>query len=400
MNKQMSFTIAQNSIDSLQRKIELLESWETLFTSTPFNDASSPLLKRELQPVFKILVDSYASLKKKSQDKIKWMQKKQSLTQENDSLETQLDGYLGKLFWRLQNMRNGYRCFTKSELSYVFFALVKGNMVIKEKAFLESFLNNQPYLYAKEFIVFNYTIFAKDEFTQTQIEKDDFVLKLVDYRQQMQEELISTYINNWCFIMNVFKDYTEFGTTGSSLHVKKVKISTRLLSLLGMSIQKLLFLKKKDSIGKYFAKFAKEFVRMIPFIGNVPFLASIIGNILGHICDFVVKIIKRVFHNPKKVTRFFMTQMRNVYGELQKFKVIDLDYSKYILSVNDIQMEDQNGSTVDMKVQAYKIEGKYLKKMQTRNDLQNNADRIYIFNGKFNSISLNKLDYASVRKGL
>jgi hypothetical protein len=58
-------------------------------------------------------------------------------------------------------------------ISYIIFGLVKTNAIINESAFLTGFFSVIEYIKAKEFIVFNYSLFTNTEFLERQFMLDD-----------------------------------------------------------------------------------------------------------------------------------------------------------------------------------------------------------------------------------
>ena len=402
-NELMDFTIAQNAVENLERKMHILETRSQILDPTIIDDNSSSIMKDGVKIVIEKMVAAYRVLEDHSAEMLTWMKGKLTLTREIQQLEARIDRRLGDLFGSLQHMADGYRCFKKSEISYIIFSLVKGNMIINEKEFLIAFFENLPYLYKKEFIIYNYSFFTNKDFIEKQIKKDDYILGLDDYRWKIQQQVVDTYINNWCFMINMYKDYTEFGNQDENEDIKKVKLSTRIARQLGMTAEKMFKLSKDSGYGEYFGVFAGEFLKMIPFLGNIPFLTTIIATILSYICDFAIDLIKRAFDRAEPVIKVFMEHMAKVFTSWKKFEIIDLDYSHYIRGADDLHVEETmntESENAKITVKIYEYEKKYIRAVEAENSVENNTDSLYLFHSDGNILPLKKLGLEIVRDGL
>jgi hypothetical protein len=404
-NEDMNFTISKDTIENLEKKISLIKNKEELFNESVVGDNSSKVMKEKFKPILSVMGMSFQLLRKKCENRLVWMKEKLEMTREIMLYEGRIDQYLGKFFARMQSMPHGYRCFTKSQLSYSFFSLIKGNMVVQEKIFLKSFFMHVPYLYAKEFIIYNYEFFAFKPFINNQIMKDDDMMKLTEYRSKMKMQVVDTYVNNWCFLVNMYKDHTEFGTSEEDGEAKKVKMGTRIARVLGVTAEKVFNLSKDSGYGEYFGVFAGELLKMIPFFGNVPFLTTIVATILSYLCDFVIELIQRFFVKAKPVVHNFMGHMARVFGSLKQYEVVNLDYSKYIETGYNIELDkelnkDPEDDNAKLNVEVDLIEKKYLEAVQDTESQVNNIDALFLFNSQGNILDLRKVAYNSVREGL
>jgi hypothetical protein len=395
-DKDMNFTIAQDSIEGLQKKIKLLDTKAEIFDTRLITGYSDDFNKKILSIMeeFKL---GYNAIKKVSDEKLDAMILKIKLSVKIDELEKFFDIELGQIFAEIQNMDNGMRCFTKSQLSYIFFGMVKTNTIIKENDFLFSFLTKIPYLMAKEFIVFNYSIFANEEFILSQRNKDDLIESLDLYRTEEQKSVITTYINNWSFLVNSYKDYTEYGTKSEGKKVKKAGLGSRLCRILGVTAQKFFNLSKDSGYNEYFATFAGELLKMIPFLGNVPFLTSILATVLAYLTEFIIDLIFKFFANAAPVIKSFMLKVGPVFGVLLNKEVYDLDYKKYLDEGVEVDEEDDN-ETAKITVNITDIEKEYISKIEEAEN--GDIEDLYLFDNSNLVIDPSKVRKAVVQEGL
>ena len=399
MSSDMSFTIPQDSIENQQKKINLLDTKAAIF-NTSKADALSMEFKTKMVDVMERYKIIFHQMKALTDLKLQRMREKIELSERIDEYEKYFDVELGKIFAVVQVMADGRGCFTKAQLSYIFFAMVKTNVIIKEKEFLDSFLSSLPYIVAKDFIIYNYEIFANEQFILSQIDRDDLKEKLDEYRTSEQRAVVSTYINNWSFLVNMYKDYTEFGTKSEGGKVKKVGMGHRLSRILGISAQKFFNLSKDSGYNEYFAVFAGELLKMIPFLGNVPFLTSILATVLAYLTEFIIDLIFKFFQNAGPVIKSFMDNVAPVFGIIVHKEIYDLDYTKYVDFGEDVQEDDEEGKMAKITVNVFDIEKEYLQKIEDTDSAENNGDQLYLFEDDTHSIEVSKLGIPEVQSGL
>lgn len=399
MSDDMSFTIPQDSIENLQKKINLLETRAKIFDTSQVGGLSDEFRNKmvEVMERYKIM---YNHMKKLTDLKLARMQKKIELSEQIEEFERYFDIELGKIFATVQRMEEGQKCFTKSQISYIFFTMVKTNVIIMEKEFLDAFLKNVSYVAAKEFIVYNYEIFADEQFILGQINRDDFKQKLDDYRMDERDVVISTYINNWSFLVNMYKDYTEFGTKGGDGKAKKISMGHRLSRILGLSAQKIFNLSKDSGYNEYFAVFAGELLKMVPFLGNVPFLTSILATILSYLTEFIIELIFKFFHEAGPVIKSFMEKVAPIFGVIINKEIYDLDYTKYVDFGEDVHEDEDEAQMAKITVNVFDIEKEYLNKIESLENTENNRDQLYLFEEDTHSIEVYKLGIPQVQTGL
>lgn len=89
---------------------------------------------------------------------------------------------------------------------------------------------------------------------------------------------------------------TEYQIESEEKEIKKVPFFQRLLPILGVSLQKLFNLNKDSTYGMYFASIMQKLIIGIPIIGNIPFVATVLGTLLGYLVDYLLYLIVKNLH--------------------------------------------------------------------------------------------------------
>lgn len=393
MSDDVSFTIAQDSIDHLEDKIMLLEKNAEIF-STEGTEDLSPKFQTKIVDVMEKYKNKYEEMRALAGQKMGRMQTKLRLVHEIEEHEQFLDKELGRVFAEVQMMDGGIRCFTKAQLSYIFFTMVKMNAIIKEADFLEAFLGKLPYVEAKDFIIHNYELFTTEEFVLGQIDKGDLKKVVDEYRAQEQKNVINTYINNWSFLVSTFKDYTEFGTKSQGQRAFKTGIGRRLAQIIINSVKRTLKFGKDTSYNEYYSDFAKELLGMIPFIGNVPFLTSMLTTILTYLTDFVIDQILKYSKETGAAINSFVRKVWPVFKFRAHSEIYDLNYAKYLNHGEYVHEDGEQNPEAKIKLRITDVETVYSK--QIRNS-EKNGYEVFLFDKDTHSVKTSKLGLPAIQ---
>jgi hypothetical protein len=320
---------------------------------------------------------------------------KLEMVQKINQLESVIDKKFGGLVHDLQFISDDKRCFSLPNLSYLFFSLVKINAVIKETDFLEGFFGKAKYIHAKEFIIYNYGLIADNAFIEKQFNLNDMKDSLIQKSQDDQQLIKSVYINNWCFLINVYKEYTEFGLQSSDQSVKTVGIGRKLLSLMKLSANKLIEKAKDKGADELIGFIVGKIMTLIPFVGSLASIfESIITAVVGYIVNFIIDLIIRFVTNHKSEIKMIWNKFKGVFKALRKKEIYSLDYLNVIhdkISVNkndDLDLEEE----IDLKIKIDKIEKTYKEAVQKElNDESRFNSKVFIFEKSFNTLSPLKL---------
>ena len=401
MSNEKHFTIAQDSIEVLQKKLGILNTYAGTFQTDDFAQYSADF-NSKIAPVVTKFSTVYGLLAKEIEEKIILTKDKLMLSQKILDLEEYFDTILGAVFAHVQNQDGFETCFTLSQLSYIFFNMAKTNVIIKVRSFVTAFLMHLPYIRSKEFIVYNYRIFTNETFIMDQVGKDNSKKGLDTYTSKLRQKIITTYANNWSFLVNMYKEYTEFGNESEGKALMKVGLGSRLAKVLGITAQSIFDLGENTSYNEYFGGFASELLHMIPFFGNVPFLTSIVTTILCYLAQFVIKMLIKFVKASAKAIKVFMSCMSQVFNALGVNDIYDLNYLKYYGEFGEEVNEDSGKSSDQAKlnVQIQMIETKYFESVETGNSAKNLFDALKLFTPESKVIHVNKMKSEVLRENL
>ena len=127
-----------------------------------------------------------------------------------EDLEKDLDEKLGYIFAEIFEMEGNRRCFTISQVSYFFFSMFKTNTISNQHRFLINFLSNIKFSQAKEFVIYNYSLFSTKEFINNFERSYDTTHAAPNEVFALEEAYISQFAVNFISVIDLYKDMTEF----------------------------------------------------------------------------------------------------------------------------------------------------------------------------------------------
>jgi hypothetical protein len=239
--------------------------------------------------------------------------------------EKYLDEILGAIFAEIFEMENKMKCFTISQMSYFFFNMFKTNIISNQHRFLILFLSKLRYSQAKEFILYNYSLFSTKEF----IENFEKTYSSLNAKPQKVFELEKDYINqfvvNYLSLIDFYKNLTEF--KDPSLALKNENIFMKVWRSVGVDLGQMLVAEIAEySIETFVSEVVERIIKMIPFIGSIPFLDTVADYLVWRIAKFVTEIFMKLFSEYIKI---IYKKMTSVIDSLQK-KNYSFDFAKII----------------------------------------------------------------------
>lgn len=363
MDAHLDFTLAQNSQSKLEEKIATIKLKKEQLAESGLEEFFA-----KAESNFKAIHDKYMPVFANSDILDKSLEfyehKLQKVKMIND-LETEIDVRMGRIIADIQYLPGGFRCFTIPHLSYIFFVLVKINAVVKEQDFLRSFLDRAGYLRAKEFIIYNYTLFAGPDFVKQQFALDDMKVNFESEMEADRDLVKGLYIKNWCFLVSVYKEYTEFGTQTEDAQLSRVPFNfgRRILGMLGFTPFGVGGMAKGVLVIELGGIVVKELIKMIPFIGNIPFLDALLKYIFGQIAHRILNFIIKFVGNHASDIMKFWDIFKQVFDRFKSPGIINADYQYYIDKPEETSQlsEDEKAK---LQIDASKIEQMYLDVVQ------------------------------------
>lgn len=395
MSSLSDFTLAHDSQLKVETKLQLIRSH---FNPELFSSVNLPHQSQSSN--VESITHRYAGVLQNEDflfQVLNYYEEKLALIQQINEFEEQIDVYLGKLFASLQVLPNNFRCFSTSYLSYLFFTLVKINAVVKETHFLQSFLDNTLYMQAKEFIVFNYSLLADEEFMNKQFGMDDFNLQL-PHKLNIDRELIkSVYVDNWCLLVNIYKEFTEFGVQTEDGNIRRVGIGRRIVGILKISMSVILGTAKDVGVGEAIGKLITMLIKAVPVIGNIMFLETFLNNVCGYIVEFIIGLVMKYAENKVARAKNIWEKFKEVFQKLRHPSIFDLEYHQYIQRDLDIHGVLSQNERFKLKFESHKIERVYLDLIEKEKTMfEKYFDKITLFDKTNKTLHVPSLKYPEI----
>lgn len=270
-----------------------------------------------------------------------------------NTIESKMDRELAKVLAYINNHIGMFRCFSKQDLSFMFFKMIKTNMVIFEKDFVNTFLKQLDYRRQKEFILYNYSLVTNPSFMNDLQGRYDFkrnpTAEKIFYRRMRKK-----FVNDYCMLINLYKDLTRFRV--DSMNAKQDDLSRKQRFIRGVwSI--IPFDKAIAFGGRKLVKFIlKRIFEAIPFIGNIPWLSKFLAELVAYLLFFIFNYIRKVLSKNHALQQK-LSEMKN--GVLKLFsskQLIDLDYNQYI---EDKLRDDDNDFSDQLSIKPEKVETQF-----------------------------------------
>jgi hypothetical protein len=162
---QLNFVISDKMIKNAKEKLDILDTVNEKI-KLQMIDKIMDENKVEMEDIIRITRIAYGERAREMRAFRNQLQEKYDLMTQISHLETFFDENFGSIVASVQNLRNGRKCFSTSQISYIIYSLVKMNAIIHEHNFLKFFLSNMEYQQSKEFMVFNYSIFTEETYVE------------------------------------------------------------------------------------------------------------------------------------------------------------------------------------------------------------------------------------------
>lgn len=310
-----TFTVARDTAIILEDSITQFQKSTDFFNQIPVDP------KDKLHKTYEKYAKKYAKFPAQPTfltNNMTLMQKKLALIQEINQLDNIIDSLLGKLFAWMQYHLDGQECFSLAYLSYIIFGLVKTNAIINESEFFKGFFRSIDYSKAKEFIVHNNGLFTGTEFIHKQFILDDFKESLQLQQKRCRSMLIDMYIKSWSFLITAFKEFTKFGIKSENGELKKVGIRRRMTCILKSSLLIVFDLTTDVTMSKLIDLLVGEIFKVIPILGNIPFLSTILSAVLAKILNYIIGLLVQRFGLDKVSMGDVWQKMKVFYRNLKK----------------------------------------------------------------------------------
>lgn len=225
-----------------------------------------------------------------------------------EDFEKELDEILGEVFGEIFEIEGDKRCFSVPQISYLFFNMFKTNIVSNQHRFLIIFLNHIRFNQAKEFTLYNYSLFTNKEFILNFESKYDSSHAEPGRVFQLREEYISQFSVNYLSVIDIYKDLTEFRDPTQALD--KGEVFMKVWRSIGINLGQMLMSDLTEyGLETFIKSLLKHIIGLIPFVSAIPFLDTVASFIIWKITSFVTKKLMQLFGKYASV----------IYSSMSKF---------------------------------------------------------------------------------
>lgn len=266
-----------------------------------------------------------ASLQEDIQNAIDGTAKQLYLIARIEDHEKELDEILGHLFSEIFEMEDGMRCFSLSQLSYLFFNLFKTNTVSNQHRFLIVFLSRIQFSHAREFILYNLSLFSTKEFIDNF--EASFALNESGPTEKLrkEKEYMSQFAVNFVSVIDFYKELTEF--KDPSRAVEGGGIFMKVWRSVGIDLGRMLIEDITEfTLEEVIKDIVKRVVKLVPFISSVPFLDFVAEFLVWKITQFLTQQFMKLF---SRFIPVISAKMSSIFESFQK-KNYGFDYQKII----------------------------------------------------------------------
>jgi hypothetical protein len=299
---------------------------------------------------------------------------------EIDEIEGKIDFYLGKMVSVTQKIEHNKFCFSLPDISYFIFLLLKTNVIAKQTKFFDGFFAFASPEFSKEYIVFNYTLFAPTDYVQDLTDRNRQA-ELDGLSNTLKDIFINDFKMNFTIMINFYKDMTEFGTAENGIVKRSWGFVKSILNLIMTSMDGQMESMNEKGM-EYVVDFVTEVITgALSFLTVLPFAEDLVSKMVEPIVASLFEFINVFF--PEAYQYFHRAHEGNMKSEINMKKkhdfLLDFDLEIERLLENKKAKKsagfNKNG-TMQM------IEKKFLDSMSTAGSIFLKIQNLKIFREK------------------
>ena len=299
---------------------------------------------------------------------------------EIDEIEGKIDFFLGKMLGKTQKVEKNKNCFALPEISYFVFLLLKTNVIAKQTKFFDGLFAHSEQAFAKEFIVFNYTLFAPTDYVQDLLERNRQA-ELAGNSDTFQDIFAKDFTLNFTIMINFYKDMTEFGTASTGVVKRSWGFAKNMLNLMLTAMNgQLVNLEEKGM--EYLVDYITEAITgALSFLTVIPMAEDMVSGLVESIITILFEYISVFFQGAYQY--FHRAHEEDLKEQLEQKKRADffLDFDKEIEKLLEVKVEKKSASFNQNDTMQI-VEGKYLDSMVSTGSIFNKLQNLNIFRDK------------------
>ena len=221
---------------------------------------------------------------------------------------------------------------------------------------------------------------------------DDFNYGIYDKLNLDREIMVSNYIKNWSFFMMSYKEFTVFGNVEGNEAARNMRLGRRFLGILELSFNKIVQEIKSYGVGKLISLIVEKIMLMIPFVGSIPFLSTILTKIITYIVSFIINIIVEFIEEKVDEGITLVTQgCARLFEALKPKPFFELNYRKYVNEEEDVPDDAEAGAKGSMKADIRELENLYFDNLMKAEITEKFLNNYRIFDPLNNTLDVRRI---------
>lgn len=298
--------------------------------------------------------------------------------------ESKIDSYLGKIFRILLTQMGEFTCFSKVEVTYIIFMMLKTNIVVDSDRFFYAFFNGMSYEKIAKFIVFNYSItmnrgFMKDFIKQVRYKAD------INFDHIFFSNLQDEFVQNYTRMSRLYKALTGYRVDSLDSKQEKMGFGMRLLQAVLSNYDFLWDSSTAPVKVMYLPIVIEELIGLLPWLGNIPGFRWLAAKLINMALQKLIKIIlEKIPDAPSLLSTLFesLSGLSNSESDL-----IGLDWQNYVNDELQIDKEVELAAA-SVKEKISKLETVYYESLQENKFLHTRIDNYFVYKAYFDTYSL------------
>lgn len=358
-----------------QKDINEFLSVQSLFhMNTLFED-------KDINDIFKNSAISQNAITNLTQ-RLDELQEQLKLIEIIENEESKIDAYLGKIFRILLTEMGDFTCFSKVEVTYIIFMMIKTNIVIDSNRFFMAFFNGMSYEDSMKFIMFNYSITMNRGFLKDYVKQVRYKAG-IDFDHIFFSNLQDEFVKSFTRMCNLYKALTGYRIESLDSKQEKMGFGMRLLQAVVSNYDFLWDSGTAPSKAIYFTAILEEAFGCIPWLGNIPGFKQLATMLLMFI---VKKVVLLIIKSLPDAGTFFKSSFKFLRDLVSSDSdLIGLDWQNYVNDELQVDKEIQLASA-SVKEKISQIETVYYESLQENKFVHTKIDNFDVYKSYFDEV--------------
>lgn len=282
----------------------------------------------------------------------------------------------------LQPNNNRFRCFSKAQVSYLIFHIVKNNLVVHPEEFFEGFFEELTTEDAKRFTVFNYNIFMNNSFMYNFANQAKLKRASAQMEKAFHDRRTRDFTRNIILLFRLYKEMSTSRVNLLDVSSSELNLSQKILRSVVPDPSSIFDLKRVTIDVNRFGEWLTRLEENLEFLGNVVLFRLTIGLIYAYAVSFLMDKAAEWFPGePGLVTRVDQFS-RKMLDRIAETSVLGTDIRFFV--EGQLRVDDLEGShMVSVGDMIKNIGVKMAEIMYDEHSATKNLDRFFLLRRHF-----------------